>query len=131
MKSSKTILLIISAFVLIAVTGYGTQAVDDGDPDDGRNMAGLIPDLGNGADDNVFDLNNIGLFIDDRQLLQDSQLFFALDTGSDLPLGEDDNDNPGREMPEGNLVVNFGGDGTYEFIFQFNHSSPVMTSSGR
>jgi len=125
MKPNKTIFLIISVFALIAVAGYGTHATDDGDLGDGRCLTGLIPDPDNGAGGNDFDLNNIGLFIDDRQLLHDSQLFFALDTGSDLPPGEDGDGNPGRRIQKGNPVVTFGGDGTYEFVFQFNFPNSI------
>jgi len=99
------------------------QAIDDVDLGDGRSLAGLIPDPDNGAGGNDFDLNNIGLFINDRRLLQDSQLFFALDTGSALPPGEYGDGIPGRQIQKGNPVVNFGGDGTYEFTFQFNSPS--------
>ncbi|MDM8542623.1 hypothetical protein QUF90_16230 [Desulfococcaceae bacterium HSG9] len=57
MKPDKMIFLIISAFALIAVTGYATPTID----------VGLILDSYNGAaaDDDDFDHHNIGLFIEE------------------------------------------------------------------
>ncbi len=49
MKLRETIFLIISAFTLIAVTGYATPTIDDRE-----------------VGDDYFDPNNIALFIDDR-----------------------------------------------------------------
>ncbi|MDM8523741.1 hypothetical protein QUF80_10255 [Desulfococcaceae bacterium HSG8] len=58
MKPDKKIFLIISVFVLIAVTCYATPTID----------LGLIFDSYN-----YFDHNNIGLFIDDHQLNPDHE----------------------------------------------------------
>ncbi len=120
MKPNKTILLIILAFALIAVSGYGTLAIDDGVRGDGISLTGLIPGPDNWTGGDDFDLDNMGLFIEDRKLLYDHQLFFALEPGSDLPPGEGSDGNPGHKIQEGDLVVNFGGLDTYEFAFSFN-----------
>ena len=110
MKSNKKIFLIISAFALIAVTSYGTQASDDG------KLMGLTLDQGDGAGGNNVELNNIDLFIDDRLLLQASQLFLG------LAHREDSDDNAGRKRQAGNLAINFGQDAPHASFFKFSFS---------
>ena len=117
MKPNKTIFLIISAVFLIAITGYAKQIIND------KSLASLFPDQDNEFDINDFILNNVSLFIDDREVIKDSQRFLA------SPRGEDSSGSPGQKIQAGSWVMDFGRDGTYEFVFKFINKTHEFNGS--
>ena len=117
---NKTILLLISAFAMIAFTGSAALHIADIDLGDGRPLAGSLLEPDNWTD--IKDLDNIDLFIDDSRLLLNSHF-------STLPNGGYAGGSSGPKTKAGNWVMDYRRDGNHEFVFKFNSLGPFTKSS--